>query len=45
MFTVAVIVLPLALITWVIEFVMDIPNKLEARRQFAMFKKERRVFR
>jgi hypothetical protein len=45
MFTVAVIILPLSLITLAIEFVMDIPNKLEARRQFAMFKRERPVFR
>ena len=44
MFTIAVIILPLALLTWVIEGAMDIPSKLETRRQFAMFKKERSVF-
>ncbi len=44
MLTVAVIILPLSLITWAIEFAMDIPNKLEARRQFAMFRSERSMF-
>ncbi len=45
MFTVAVIIVPLALITWMIEFAMTIPNKWIERKQFAMFKRERTLFK
>lgn len=39
MFTVIAIMLPLTLITMVIEFCMDIPEKIYARKEFAMYRK------
>lgn len=44
MFTIAVIMLPLCLITMVIEFLMDIPRMIRERKEFAMFRKERSIW-
>ena len=45
MFTIAVIIVPLALITYLVEFAMAIPNMVAERRQLAMFRRERTMFR
>lgn len=45
MFTVAVVIMPIALITWAIEFAMTIPNRWNERKQMSMFRRERSVFR
>lgn len=41
MFTVIAIMLPLTLITMVIEFCMDIPERIQTRKDFAMYRKMR----
>lgn len=43
MVTVVCIFLPLAALTAIIEFAMKLPEKLEEHREFAMYKRTRRI--
>lgn len=44
MVTLIVVMLPMCFVTMALEFIMDIPNRIHARKEFAMFRKQRSIW-